>query len=227
VHQGVHSIAEVGQPQLFGDVTLSEGQRVALTQVGQNIEIAVPQSPLIYTLRLNTYIKSLALTGTTSILWDGERDLVSVHYFPLTRRTRFDRIGIHIGTGAGGVGAKDAIVVLYDDDGNLYPNNLLAQSGLLDIKTTGCKYSAIDLTLDKGVYWLGYLTNNDEWETYMWDTGLQPIGNPGPTCRTQYFSWYGDYDELADWPNPPNPFPIDGYEDQFYLSCVMRIVQVF
>lgn len=37
---GVDSISETGQAQLTGDVTLSEGSNVTLTQVGQDIEIA-------------------------------------------------------------------------------------------------------------------------------------------------------------------------------------------
>jgi len=35
------TISKLGEPQLTGHVTLSEGQSIILTQVGQNIEIAV------------------------------------------------------------------------------------------------------------------------------------------------------------------------------------------
>jgi len=40
VHQGVHSAAVSGQPALAGDVTLSAGANVTLTQSGQDIQIA-------------------------------------------------------------------------------------------------------------------------------------------------------------------------------------------
>jgi len=36
----VKSIAEQGDIQISGDVTLSEGANITLTQIGQNIEIA-------------------------------------------------------------------------------------------------------------------------------------------------------------------------------------------
>jgi len=39
-HQGAHSLSEAGQAQLFGDITLSEGANVTLTQAGQDIQIA-------------------------------------------------------------------------------------------------------------------------------------------------------------------------------------------
>ena len=35
------SLSEAGQPELENDITLSEGAGITLTQVGQNIEIAV------------------------------------------------------------------------------------------------------------------------------------------------------------------------------------------
>lgn len=40
IRQGVRSIAKAGAAKLFGDVTLSPGSNVTLTQSGQNIEIA-------------------------------------------------------------------------------------------------------------------------------------------------------------------------------------------
>lgn len=44
IHQGVHSLAESGQAALYGDITLSEGNSITLTEVGQNIEIALSQT---------------------------------------------------------------------------------------------------------------------------------------------------------------------------------------
>lgn len=38
-HRGVRSLAKQGSTQLFGDVTLSAGDQIILTQTGQNIEI--------------------------------------------------------------------------------------------------------------------------------------------------------------------------------------------
>lgn len=40
VHRGVHSIREIGEALLYGDVTLSEGASISLTQVANNIAIA-------------------------------------------------------------------------------------------------------------------------------------------------------------------------------------------
>jgi len=40
VHQGLHSLSASGQPQLVGDVTLSAGTNVTLTQSGNDIQIA-------------------------------------------------------------------------------------------------------------------------------------------------------------------------------------------
>lgn len=40
MHQGVHTIHEAGQPDVFGDITLSEGAGITLTQVGNDVAIA-------------------------------------------------------------------------------------------------------------------------------------------------------------------------------------------
>jgi hypothetical protein len=40
VHEGVHSVAKSGDPALTGDVTLTEGANVTITQVANNIQIA-------------------------------------------------------------------------------------------------------------------------------------------------------------------------------------------
>jgi len=39
-HEGLHSIAKLGDPALLGDVTLSSAGAITITQTGQNIEIA-------------------------------------------------------------------------------------------------------------------------------------------------------------------------------------------
>lgn len=40
VHQGVHSVSKGGGPALYGDVTISAGANVTLTQAGQDIQVA-------------------------------------------------------------------------------------------------------------------------------------------------------------------------------------------
>lgn len=54
VHKGVHSLAKSGSSALFGDVTVSEGANVTITQAGQNLQIAaaataaIPVETLVY-----------------------------------------------------------------------------------------------------------------------------------------------------------------------------------
>ena len=74
MHEGVHSVAEFGQPQLTGDVTFSEGASIALTQVGNDIAIAftgagIPASliPLVdCTLTLGEDVTPLRWNGLAS-----------------------------------------------------------------------------------------------------------------------------------------------------------------
>ena len=47
-HRGVLSVAKSGDVALYGDVTLSEGAGISLTEAGQNIEIAVGSAGYAY-----------------------------------------------------------------------------------------------------------------------------------------------------------------------------------
>jgi hypothetical protein len=63
-HQGVHSMAKSGSAALYGDVTLSQGSGVTLTQAGQDIQIA-SSMPTLTTFR-NTDPYSGLPGGTVS-----------------------------------------------------------------------------------------------------------------------------------------------------------------
>jgi hypothetical protein len=73
---GVTSLAKSGDTQLTGDVTLSEGSGVTLTEVGQNIEIAASGSAFTPTSVFIAVCSSVNMNGTgTRVLapWDGTK----------------------------------------------------------------------------------------------------------------------------------------------------------
>jgi len=81
-----------------------------------------------------------------------------VNAYPLTRKLRFDRIGVYIDVG----GPPGSLIRLgfYDSDGQAYPQNLLVDSGDLDGTVGGVTVSTpIDLTLDKGLYFIAANSN--------------------------------------------------------------------
>jgi len=78
-------------------------------------------------------------------------------YYPVFRKTRFDRVGIYI-AGAGATGAR-VRAGIYDDK-DFYPNSLLLDAGEIVADATAERSVAIDITLDAGRYWLVCNTND-------------------------------------------------------------------
>ena len=63
----------------------------------------------------------------------------------------FDRIGIRVSTLEEG---KSARMGIYRDNGSSYPGERVIDAGEVSIATTGYKLINIDVTLEKGLYWL-------------------------------------------------------------------------
>lgn len=167
----------------------------------------------------NHWINSLAATRKVNVPTAAEIDAINLHYFPVPVKSRWDRIGLYV-AGASLNPAARAYVVFYDDTGNLYPRNLLTQGGPYDVSVLGPKETVIDLTLRRGVYWLGYLTNDDGWNIGWNEYGLLPIGHT--VCMGQHRGWW-----IANvYPAIPDPFPAAGEPADFYYSVGLRLAEV-
>jgi len=169
------------------------------------------------------WIRSLAMANINDAPYVVYNDCIELHYFPLTRRCRFDRIGLFVGVASANPLAR-AYALLYGDTGNLYPSALLAQGGPYDVSAVGQKETVIDVTLDRGAYWIGYFTNVDDWTTFGNEGnalyGLLPIGHD--LVVPQSCAWYFD----QAWPNIPNPFPLNATPWRVYFSIGLRLAEV-
>lgn len=72
--------------------------------------------------------------------------------FPVTETTTYDKIGIKVDTaGASGTSARLGV---YKDNGSQYPGGLLVDAGTVPTDATGVQTLPINLTLERGIYWL-------------------------------------------------------------------------
>lgn len=121
----------------------------------------------------------------------------------------FDALLIYVSTAqTNGV----ARVGIYTDDGDVYPEDLVVESGVIDCTAIGYKSEAIAETLDPGLYWLVINSDGDanigvRALDYNITTPLghfavlgQPNNNFSSPCYTHYYvnQAYG---------NLPDPFP--------------------
>ena len=179
----------------------------------------LPFLPLIHELRINNYICSLLAAHffeVTEELWSDE---INIWACPLPRRCRFDQIAVRI-IGAGLAG-ETMRLGLYDSNGNLYPNNLLVDSGPIDISTTGLKTVAIDITQDKGMYWLCWFTDSDTVIIRGTYYSLMPIQSQDLLALR--VAWWRSYTYNA----LPDPFPAGASQSHGIYNIGLRLAQVF
>ena len=142
-------------------------------------------------------------------------------YYPVLRRMRFDRIGIHVHTASSTSGAK-ARLGIYADNGNFYPGKLILDAGEVDLTTTGQKEIEINVVLDRGVYWLAYVSN-------VSDAYLRMVfGYPTPKGFSLSVAYvYGSYVyNLGSYPSSlPDPYPSGAGKGE-YTWVLLRVAEV-
>jgi hypothetical protein len=142
-------------------------------------------------------------------------------YCPVYRKIRFDRIGV-LQPGAGGAGALMRVGVYSDID--LTPDSLLLDSGEFDATLTGWREATIDLTLNRGKYWLTYLGNDATITIAFQDPHLGILGIVpgeyalGPAMQYRAAQAYGPL---------PATFPAGTHTgDHPILSIMLRVAEV-
>lgn len=137
--------------------------------------------------------------------------------FPLTRRLRFDGIGVYIYTGVAGGLIR---LGFYRSDGGCYPNELLVDSGDLDASVAVSRSVDIDLTLDKGLYWILGITNIANIRLYYSRAGLCIIGGDEPWGGFPSLGFGMPYGAL------PDPYPQGAHVEESTFNFCLRLAEV-
>jgi len=140
--------------------------------------------------------------------------------YPILRRMRFDQVRFVVHS-AGGAGAL-ARVGIYRDNGDFYPGELIQDFGDFDVSTSGGKYATIDLTLDRGLYWIAY-NNNDGSAAYrIYRALLVPrLSTPGAIEYPRHA-----YEVTQAYGALPSTFPAGGSTTSWGLLCKLRIAEI-
>jgi len=101
---------------------------------------------------------------------------IEVIPFPVPERMTFDRIAIKVDTAAASTMARLAI---YADNGKCYPGALILDAGEVATDTTGVKEIQINVTLDRGLYWLARNHNGQPSITGVSQTTAIQLGIDG------------------------------------------------
>jgi hypothetical protein len=152
--------------------------------------------------RKSGYYHNLPLVNSTTTITFGNYILMAFAFHVPTQQT-FDRIAIHVTTTT--VSGKIGLGI-YADNGDVYPSSLLLDAGTVDISSTGLKEIEINVTLEKGLYWLALLSVNISGTFYLGATAVAnqfaPIGRSSP-----YAIAYNNYQFISFETDLPDPFP--------------------
>lgn len=142
----------------------------------------------------------------------------SLRAFPffIPKTAKFDRIAIRVTTAGTGTTPRARLGV-YDDNGSIYPNNLILDAGEVDVSATGIKELTIDLTLKSGkLYWLALvgqgttslavaaIATGDVLATFLgWDSSLAGTPPLGYAVTQSYGALPATFPgSAADWSLP-------------------------
>lgn len=99
------------------------------------------------------YILTTTTGGGSTSSVSGAAGRMEIFPFVPRRDVTIDRLALNVVTGVASATAK---FVVYSSDDNGRPNELITETGDLDLSTTGTKEAVVNLTLHRGtVYWIG------------------------------------------------------------------------
>lgn len=220
----VKSLSKSGSAKLKGDVTLSQGTNITLTQTGQDIAIAAAGGSAD-----GTFLK-YRIYGTTPNRWhtshigNGQSNTVMTANtmdaipFATSQAITLDRIGIYVTTGVANTNARLGI---YSDNGSYYPGALLLDAGTVSTATSS---TVVTITISQvlsanSLYWL--VANYEGAPTIKsLNTSFQGVfgWNNGLLASQQGYQVTRTYSAL------PDPFTASGLMIQFPTSIWVRIL---
>ena len=135
--------------------------------------------------------------------YDPADDWFMTSLLVVPRKMTFDRIAIEISTLDVGGNVRLGI---YNNGINLYPGTLLLDAGTIDTTTTGVKTIVINQQLDKGIYHLAQIGDNNTYKYRAYQATITPLGATAASIASKSGGWrvaqaYGAF---------PDPFTAAG-----------------
>lgn len=121
--------------------------------------------------------------------------------YPITRKRTIDQIFVHVASAAAG---KNLRVCIYADDGNCYPGELISSGGVVNLDTSGLKTVSLNLTLEKGLYWITVISDGAP-SLYSTTTHMGIIGSTANGYDT-----YAGWNVSNAYGEAPSSFPSGG-----------------
>jgi len=178
--------------------------------------------PLFSEYRVGFYLQPENMVGHPNLTFTGENDMLWATAFPVSRKARFDRIGIWIGTHPGPFG--HIRLGLYNSLGNCFPKSPLALSNELTLAAVTNINDVINLTLNPGLYFFVWLSDDALAEFISTNTHVRVLGSDN--LQLYPASWYVAPYPYGPLPDPFPPLGTTGLDhDPALWECGLRVAE--
>ncbi len=161
--------------------------------------------------RYYTHIDNYGMTTFTVNI-----DYIYAIPFIVPVQQHFDRIALYIY----GATNRVARLGLYEDDGSIYPGDLIHGTAEFNCGASGCKEETIDETLDPGLYWLAVLNGvaaGNVRALYYQYSGFSVIGRTACDDLVPPVSYY----KTQAYGAMPDPFPAAASESDTNMPAIL------
>jgi hypothetical protein len=172
-------------------------------------------TPLITRLRVGGLYPSLLILGGFASTSSLAPNVLRATLYPVIRKMKFDLIATYFPYTVAGVKCR---VGVYECDENLYPSTLVLDAGELDV-TSGSRSIAIDLTLDRGNYFVAFNLSNNAY--FRVETSyIPPMWSA--TDFTRFIGWY----KTVTYAPLPSTFPSEASQDGYAYAVGLRLAEI-
>jgi len=177
-------------------------------------------------MKEGSYYTSMAIVNYASVILLNYWRILNASVYPLTRKCKFDRLGFY--NYVAQTGGKTRLGVYASDVKTRFPTQLLLDTGLLDCSSIGWKEATIELTLDKGLYYLALTMSHSTMRSKSFTYALRILGSQSivvqPEYPTQSYGRTYVYDIIND--PLPDPFPTPDGESYYIPLQALRLKEL-
>jgi len=162
-------------------------------------DLAAHTRNLYEAMRADYYATPVPMATNTTEVKTLAADTLYAQPLPIPRAVTLDELAVQVTTGDVGMKARLGI---YEDNGSVYPGDLVLDAGEVDVGSTGVKKTLITQALTKKLYWTVVISDGTP-EMVRILRYWTPIG----TKETQLGQLYSHLTRAQTYGVLPDPFP--------------------
>jgi len=171
-------------------------------------------------IRVGSYYPSFMITSDSYVATGNMMNILRAGLYPLTRKARFNGIGLYCGSV---VGTGKARLGVYAMGLNRYPSSLLLDSGEIAFSSMGWKETTIDLTLKKGFYYVAVNVNHNSIVYRNCGSALKGLG----AMEYTYLGGWRGFVSSSPFGALPDPYTFPASDNAYIPLIGLKVAEVW